>query len=100
MQRVDLILVKGKLRPVEIYTVLGGRESGLQEAVVRAWEDYERGVDLYRQRSFEEARILFERSGKEARFPELSRLYAERCRVLLEKAPGPEWDGVFVMESK
>lgn len=61
---------------------------------------YNRGLDLYKQRRFEEAISSFERALKHEPDDGPCKLYITRCRELIENPPPDGWDGVFTMTSK
>ncbi len=96
LQPVDLLRVKGKTRPVAIFTVRTERTAALAA--------YEAALSHYRAARFAEARAGFAealaaRAGGEPADP-LPALYLKRCEAMLAEPPGPDWDGVFVMRSK
>jgi adenylate cyclase len=95
---VDSVQVKGKKKPVHVFTVVVDKESGAEPPV---WlERYEHGIGLYRTRRFAEALAAFEDCARAAQEDYLIELYLKRCRELLACPPAPDWDGVFVMKSK
>ncbi len=97
LRTVDLLQVKGKTKPVEVFTVVGARVEG---TAVPAWlEDYEHGVRSYRERAFAEAAARFETAA--AGQPDwLTGEYLRRCRHYVANPPGAAWDGVHVMAEK
>ena len=95
---LDLIRVKGKARPTEVYELLA-RKGELGEEmseVVRIWND---ALALYRRREWESAAGLFE-SILAIRDDGPSKTYLERCRSYRTDPPPSDWDGVFVMTTK
>jgi adenylate cyclase len=98
VRTVDLLQVKGKTKPVEVFTVLGERAA---ETVEPAWlAPYERGVALYRKRAFAEAAECLATAVTLAPDDWLCAEYLRRCREYLAQPPGPDWDGVHVMTKK
>jgi adenylate cyclase len=95
---VDLIQVKGKSRPIEVFTVLAERNTGVIEPPWLA--DYEQAVKLYRQRRFKEAEQLLAKCLAQVPDDFLCQHYLERCRELILNPPDDSWDGVFVMKNK
>jgi adenylate cyclase len=96
LQAVDSIRVKGKTRPVAIFTVRPARTPALAA--------YEAALALYRGGRFAEARAGFDRA-LAAHAPDepadpLPALYLKRCDAMLAEPPAPGWDGVFVMKTK
>ena len=118
VRELDLIRVKGKLKPVTIYELLpppagdGGSPtqaaSGSAAAGVPAATGqlkamlalFSEGRALYRQRRWREAKACFEQLL--ARWPTdgPARVFASRCEEYLAEEPPPGWDGVYVMKHK
>lgn len=93
----DLVAVKGKVKPVEVFAVIGPasepRPAGL--------ETFEIGVKLYRDPScrFAEAEAAFMQAKAEGLDDKLTNVYIERCQEL-QAHPPEHWDGVFKMTKK
>jgi adenylate cyclase len=91
----DLVAVKGKTLPVEVFAVLGPKTdpapSGLAE--------FEQAVETYRKGDFEEALELLRMASAAGLNDALTMTYIERCEHLIE-APPETWDGVFKMTKK
>ncbi len=101
VRRLDLIVVKGKTRPTEVFELLG--ENPVPDFIAQLVEYFETGIEAFRQRDFERALHAFEHSlplepDKDDSNP--SRLYIERCKALIETPPPPDWNGVYVKKSK
>ena len=86
---VDMVRVKGKKKPVRIFTLL---EKGDKTEEIK--EVYEKALSLYREAHFNEALKLF--SGIEFN---PAKLMAKRCREFLQNPP-EEWDGVYTAKTK
>ncbi len=94
---IDLVRVKGKEQPVEIFEpLLEGEPSEELRSEVSEFEVALRG---YRARNFEAA---YDRiSQLQANNPsQLYALYLERIREFLKAAPAPDWDGTFNHKTK
>ena len=100
LRTVDMVTVKGKTKPVEVFTVVARRESPLSPETIPGLAAYEAGILAWRQRDFARARALFQQTL--AGLPEdfLARLYLARSEELLAHPPDHTWNGVFVMRSK
>ena len=99
LRLVDCVQVKGKTKPVDVFTVMG--EGAGQTVSLPLWlARYEEGVCRYRQREFAGAAKLFEESLSRQPEDYLCAMYLARCRALLENPPGDGWNGVFVMTKK
>jgi adenylate cyclase len=96
---VDGIQVKGKTKPVDVFTVMG--EGAGQTVSLPLWlARYEEGVVLYRKKEFTAAAKMFEQSLQRQPQDYLSAMYLDRCRELLAHPPAEDWDGVFRMTKK
>ncbi|TLD68645.1 adenylate/guanylate cyclase domain-containing protein [Phragmitibacter flavus] len=91
----DLVRVKGKVLPVEVFTVIGpmvtARPPGLK--------DYEKGIVSYREGKFVEALEWFGKAREAGLDDVLTSTYISRCEALMASPP-EKWDGVFVMTKK
>ena len=96
LRSVDLLQVKGKTRPVEIFAVVSPRNGSVPDWLTA----HEEGVRLFRQRSFAEAATSFEAALKGLPDDFLAQEYLRRSREYAEVPPPPDWDGVFVMTRK
>jgi adenylate cyclase len=93
-RRLDRVAVKGKREGVEIFELLGARVAG--EARDGAAELYERALDAYFARRFDEALDLL----RSADGDPPSRVLAERCRRYAAEPPTTDWNGIFVATEK
>jgi adenylate cyclase len=91
---IDLVRVKGKLRPIAIYEPL---EIALaQEAALI----YQQAFEHYLKQEWSEAMNLYCKWAQFFEEDEYSTMMIERCEEFIKNSPGAEWDGVFVMTSK
>ncbi|MBI3323327.1 MAG: adenylate/guanylate cyclase domain-containing protein [Candidatus Omnitrophica bacterium] len=99
---MDLITVKGKTRPVRVYTLVGGpevqsdpafqelrRASGEMLAAYRAqrWDAALASIEELIRMDTPQTRLLYA-------------LYQERIRAYQAAPPGPGWDGVSIASTK
>lgn len=94
-RRVDLIAVKGKAKPVEIFTVLGPAGMTAPAGLI----PYEEGMGHYRAGRFTEAAAAFQRASDLGLNDKLTQVFLARC-VQLVANPPVDWNGVFVMTTK
>jgi adenylate cyclase len=87
--------VSSKAKPVAVYEILGD-DAGLTPAERQRLNLYEEAREAYKLREWGRAAGLFSRLEGDP----LAALYRERCRVLVETPPAPDWDGVFDLKSK
>lgn len=102
-RELDYVRVKGKMKPINIYELIGFMPEDrdeVPEKIMALTSDFERALGLYREGRFLESGKVFE--GILERFPEdgPSKLYVKRCAEYLITPPPPDWDGVFVAKSK
>jgi adenylate cyclase len=97
-REVDLIQVKGKVKPVTIYELVSTKEdfNSHEERL----NEFARGRATYLRRDWLEAQKIFQ--AMLDRWPDdgPSRAYWKRCQDYLFEAPNESWDGVFVMTHK
>jgi adenylate cyclase len=92
---VDLVRVKGKNQPVEVFTVLGTQDAPAPSGL----DPFETGMVCYRQGRFEDALDYFKNAAAEGMDDDLTELFKRRCTALIERPP-ESWDGVYIMTHK
>jgi len=98
IRTVALSQPKGKLKPVEIFTVLGERTNGVLNPDWLA--SYEDAVKLFRIREFARAAERFESVLTSIPGDWLAESYLAECREFAITPPPPEWSPIDVMTSK
>lgn len=104
---LDLVTVKGKSEPVEIWQVHDFLDApdlldGVsKEVLLEELEEYHRAIALYKNASFKEALLLFEALNAlpTKTNQAIYALYCERCEHYIEYPP-TEFNGVFVHATK
>ncbi|HEX2501806.1 MAG TPA: adenylate/guanylate cyclase domain-containing protein [Methylomirabilota bacterium] len=96
---LDLVAVKGRAEPVQVYELLG-RAGGLPPERRNLLARYDEGVALYRSRQWAEATKLFEELATAAPDDGPIALYRRRAHELLAEPPPSDWDGVWVAKTK
>ncbi len=61
---------------------------------------YNKGLELYRNRKFSEAKTYFQKCLELVPGDGPSEIYIERCEAFIKSPPPEDWDGVFVMKTK
>ena len=98
LRSLDLIVVKGKTKPVEIFTVLGRR---LPSTAEPDWlEVHEEAMRRYRRSDFKTAAALWREVLAQSPGDGVSELFLARCVTLQSEPPEGEWTGVFEMKTK
>lgn len=85
---VDLVKIRGKKQPMEIYEVLGRKDSVLTPAQ----QSFAEGMVHYRNMAFDRAASLFLQGAEQ---DPLCRVFLDRCKQFKVASPQP-WDGVWV----
>jgi len=94
-REVDLIRVVGKREPVRIYQLLG-RKGQMSENQLQELEKFRKGLELYRQKKWTEARRVFRGLEQDP----VAKVYVERCDLYLSSPPPDDWDGVWELTKK
>ena len=98
LRSLDLILMQGKTKPQEIFTVLKEREAGVADPPWLA--THEEAIQCYRAGDFAEAERLWREVLAQCPGDSVTEVFLERCAALQKTPPEGEWDGVFEMKSK
>jgi adenylate cyclase len=101
-REIDLIRVKGKLKPVTLYELVAARGTPEGDApdIELRLDLFAQGRACYRERRWQDAQIIFERLLE--RWPDdgPAHMYLSRCKEYLLSGPEENWDGVYVMTHK
>ena len=97
VRSVDLLVVKGKTKPVGVFTVLDRRDSGSEPSWLALHEE---AVRLYRAGDFSSAEKNWHEVLVQSPYDSIAKVFAVRCAELQRNPPGAEWNGVFVMTKK
>jgi adenylate cyclase len=95
---LDNIRVKGKLQPVGIYEMLGTTEDRPKyEPLLQGFTE---AMSAYRSQRWQEAAGKF--GVLLISYPDdgPTQIFLQRALDFMEKAPDPDWDGVYVMKTK
>ena len=98
LRSVDLIVVKGKTKPVEVFTVIDKRNASTVEPPWLCM--HEEAVRLFRAGDFAAAETAWR--GVLGAVPNdgLSEIFIGRCVELQKEPPQTPWTGVYEMKSK
>jgi adenylate cyclase len=99
-REVDIVVVKGKTKPVSIYEVLDYHTEDSYPSLQEAMGLFRNGLQSYRKRNWNAAGKLFEEVQALNPNDQVAELYVERCRHMAVNPPPADWDGTFIMESK
>ncbi len=100
LQKIANVQVKGKTKPIAIYTVRGAAEQLLHESMMRYLMAYADGLQFFELGKFDLARNSFEAALSARPNDPPAAKYLLLCEELL-RSPKPEsWNGVYVMSTK
>src|SRR5438874_1564207 len=100
LRSVARVQVKGKTKPVDVFTFIGGRNEEVDPEFLKWLETYEEGLELFRARDFTEAKILFSRFLEFYPDDLLAKMYLNRALEYEQAPPDEAWDAVEVFEKK
>jgi adenylate cyclase len=97
-RELDVIQVQGKTAPTRIFEVVGLPPlSAKQTTLVQR---FEAALQAYKARRWDEALWLFQYALEAAPHDVPSQLYVQRCAEFQATPPPPEWDGIYIMQTK
>jgi len=101
---LDLLQVKGKIEPVRIHCVAGGKDLLESEKFRTLRETHDKMLAAYAGQRWDEAFELLDQGRKDMvdviDLTVLYELYDERLTNFKANPPGEDWDGVFISTSK
>jgi adenylate cyclase len=99
---LDLVRVKGKAKPVTVYTIWGGSDVATSASFASLREAHARGLSCYRAQDWSGATAAFAlaRSLGDGRLEALYSMYAERIATYRAAPPPRDWDGVETATEK
>ncbi len=100
LRSVALVQVKGKTRPVEIFTLIAEKKDAGDEEFLQRLETYEAGFRKFRERDFRQAKILFSQFLEFYPDDALAKMYLERALEYEEQPPDAAWNAVEVFKKK
>jgi adenylate cyclase len=100
LQFIDKVTMKGKTKPVRIYSVVSRSDATIEPQMIAYLEAYERAQVSYSAGSFKEARALFENCLQYWPDDSLLQTYMQRCTTFLERPSEGVWTGIHVAEHK
>lgn len=97
-RELDLVRVKGKVKPIKIFELMGRGAPG--DKTAHGIERFAAGVAAYRGQRFDDAVLHFHAVLEVKPEDPASLMYLERCAHFQESPPPEGWDGVWVMTTK
>ncbi len=99
-REIDLIRVKGKMKPIGVYQILGDNECASFPDLNEVLGVFREGLAYYRQRDWQRGIDCFSRILIMNKHDTVSRLYVERCRHFAENPPVDDWDHAWTLTTK
>ena len=99
LRPVDLLVVKGKTKPVEVHEVLDYHTDETFPNAMEVLNAFKFGIEAYRGGKWDDAIGSFTRALTLNPDDGLSQMYIERCGKLRDDPP-PDWNGVWVAKEK
>ena len=100
MREIDLVVVKGKTKPVGVYEILDYHTEETFPHLMDVVNQFNDGVAKYRAARWDPAIKAFQEALRLNPNDKLSEIYIERCETLKAHPPAGTWDGVWVMDEK
>ncbi len=97
---LDSLKVKGKQQPVKVYELLGRKDNGPPDDMIKVKDLYERGIEKYLSQDWDSGIELFKQALSILPDDGPSSVYIERCQAYKENPSRKDWDGVFIMVTK
>ena len=100
LRSVARVQVKGKTKPVDVFTFIGARKEEIDSEFLKWLETYEEGLEKFRARDFTEAKILFSRFLEFYPDDLLAKMYLDRALEYEQTPPDDAWAAIEVFEKK
>lgn len=100
LKSIARVQVKGKSEPVDVSTLIGSRNENVDPELLKWLEAYEEGILKFRQRDFNQAKILFSRFLEFYPDDFLAKTYLERALEYEQQPPDEAWNAVEVFKKK
>jgi adenylate cyclase len=99
LRSVARVQVKGKTKPVDVFTLVDARED-VDPEFLKWLETYEEALEKFRARDFTEAKILFSRFLEFYPDDLLAKMYLQRALEYEQAPPDEAWEAVEVFKKK
>jgi adenylate cyclase len=100
LRSVARVQVKGKTKPVNVFTFVGARGEDVNSEFLKWLETYEEALDKFRAREFTDAKILFSRFLEFYPDDLLAKMYLQRALEYEQAPPDAAWEAVEVFQKK
>ena len=97
---LDVVKVKGKKEAVYIFEILDGEPEEIKKLKIETKLDFGKAIQLYKNKEFDGAMILFNKVLKINPNDRAASLYIIRCKNILDFGIPEDWDGVETIKDK
>jgi adenylate cyclase len=100
LRSVARVQVKGKTKPVDVFTFVCARGEETDPEFLKWLETYEEALEKFRTRDFTDAKILFSRFLEFYPDDLLAKMYLQRALEYEQAPPDEAWEAVEVFQKK
>jgi adenylate cyclase len=100
LRSVARVQVKGKTKPVDIFTLVAARGEETDPEFLKWLETYEEALEKFRTRDFTDAKILFSRFLEFYPDDLLAKTYLQRALEYEQAPPDDAWEAIEVFQKK
>jgi adenylate cyclase len=100
LRSVARVQVKGKTQPVDVLTLLGPKDGSVDKELLKWVETYEEGLIKFRERDFNQSKILFSQFLEFYPDDNLAKMYLDRALEYEQQPPDEAWNAVEVFKKK
>jgi adenylate cyclase len=100
LRSVARVQVKGKTKPVDVFTFIAARDEETDPEFLKWLETYEEALEKFRTRDFIDAKILFSRFLEFYPDDVLAKMYLQRALEYEQAPPDEAWEAVEVFKKK
>jgi len=100
LRSVARVQVKGKTKPVDVFTFVAARGEETDPEFLKWLETYEEALEKFRARDFIDAKILFSRFLEFYPDDLLAKMYLQRSLEYEQAPPDEAWDAIEVFKKK
>ena len=97
LRPLDLVMIKGRWEPLQIYELLAEKETATETDKVLC-QDFSQGVAAYRSREWETAVSIFKSLAMQYPADSATQIYLGRCLTLQANPPGADWEPITQLE--
>jgi adenylate cyclase len=100
LRSVARVQVKGKTKPVDVFTFVAARGEETDPEFLKWLETYEEALEKFRTRDFTDAKILFSRFLEFYPDDLLAKMYLQRALEYEQAPPDEAWEAIEVFKKK